>query len=154
MGEILDRSLHIDGQIALQYSTVETMRVMFEEVCQMISRWSDLCTCPQCVRLSAHHKPVLLYANIDFWVAKPGADLFIKIIFQNKCNLFYFIPFTTVIRFGMRRFRGWITNRRSMKVTILKPCFFNIYPGFSEYTQILFCGCSPASWFDAAKARE
>ncbi|XP_056887195.1 RING finger protein 207 isoform X2 [Takifugu flavidus] len=32
MGEILDRSLHIDSQIALQYSTVETMRVMFEEV--------------------------------------------------------------------------------------------------------------------------
>ncbi|XP_067359442.1 LOW QUALITY PROTEIN: RING finger protein 207 [Channa argus] len=32
MGEILDRSLHVDGQIAAQYSTVETMRVMFEEV--------------------------------------------------------------------------------------------------------------------------
>uniref|UniRef100_A0A671U880 RING finger protein 207 n=1 Tax=Sparus aurata TaxID=8175 RepID=A0A671U880_SPAAU len=32
MGEILDRSLHIDSQIAAQYSTVETMRVMFEEV--------------------------------------------------------------------------------------------------------------------------
>ncbi|XP_070815740.1 RING finger protein 207 [Chaetodon trifascialis] len=32
MGEILDRSLHIDSQISAQYSTVETMRVMFEEV--------------------------------------------------------------------------------------------------------------------------
>ncbi|KAG7226717.1 hypothetical protein INR49_014065 [Caranx melampygus] len=32
MGEILDRSLHIDNQIAAQYSTVETMRVMFEEI--------------------------------------------------------------------------------------------------------------------------
>ncbi|KAM7006139.1 RING finger protein 207 isoform 2-T3 [Tautogolabrus adspersus] len=32
MGEILDRSLHIDSQIAAQHSTVETMRVMFEEV--------------------------------------------------------------------------------------------------------------------------
>ncbi|XP_071380054.1 RING finger protein 207 [Centroberyx affinis] len=32
MGEILDRSLHIDSQIAAQHSTVETMRVMFEEI--------------------------------------------------------------------------------------------------------------------------
>nr|XP_029133017.1 RING finger protein 207 [Labrus bergylta] len=32
MGEILDRSLHIDSQISAQHSTVETMRVMFEEV--------------------------------------------------------------------------------------------------------------------------
>uniref|UniRef100_A0A8C6PYZ2 RING finger protein 207 n=1 Tax=Nothobranchius furzeri TaxID=105023 RepID=A0A8C6PYZ2_NOTFU len=32
MGEILDRSLHIDNQIAAQHSTVETMRVMFEEI--------------------------------------------------------------------------------------------------------------------------
>ncbi|XP_071349664.1 RING finger protein 207 isoform X1 [Trachinotus anak] len=32
MGEILDRSLHIDSQITAQYSTVETMRVMFEEI--------------------------------------------------------------------------------------------------------------------------
>ncbi|XP_043978557.1 RING finger protein 207-like isoform X1 [Gambusia affinis] len=32
MGEILDRSLNIDNQIAAQYSTVETMRVMFEEI--------------------------------------------------------------------------------------------------------------------------
>ncbi|KAM4587463.1 RING finger protein 207 isoform 2-T3 [Odontesthes bonariensis] len=32
MGDILDRSLHIDSQIAAQYSTVETMRVMFEEI--------------------------------------------------------------------------------------------------------------------------
>lgn len=32
MGEILDRSLHVDSQIAAQYSAVETMRVMFEEV--------------------------------------------------------------------------------------------------------------------------
>ncbi|KAG7493541.1 RING finger protein 207 [Solea senegalensis] len=32
MGEILDRSLCIDSQITSQYSTVETMRVMFEEV--------------------------------------------------------------------------------------------------------------------------
>ncbi|XP_040890871.1 RING finger protein 207 [Toxotes jaculatrix] len=32
MGEILDRSLHIDSRIATQYSTVETMRVMFEEI--------------------------------------------------------------------------------------------------------------------------
>lgn len=32
MGEILERSLHIDSQIAAQYSTVETMRVMFEEI--------------------------------------------------------------------------------------------------------------------------
>ncbi|XP_047439110.1 RING finger protein 207 [Mugil cephalus] len=32
MGEILDRSLHVDSQIATQYSTVETMRVMFEEI--------------------------------------------------------------------------------------------------------------------------
>ncbi|XP_061582944.1 RING finger protein 207 isoform X3 [Cololabis saira] len=32
MGEILDRSLHVDGQITAQYSTVETMRVMFEEI--------------------------------------------------------------------------------------------------------------------------
>ncbi|XP_062272213.1 RING finger protein 207 [Scomber scombrus] len=32
MGEILDRSLHIDSQIASQHSTVETMRVMFEEM--------------------------------------------------------------------------------------------------------------------------
>ncbi|XP_027135270.1 RING finger protein 207 isoform X1 [Larimichthys crocea] len=32
MGEILDRSLHIDSQISAQYSTVETMRVMFEEI--------------------------------------------------------------------------------------------------------------------------
>lgn len=151
MGEILDRSLHIDSQIALQYSTVETMRVMFEEVCQMISRRSDLCTCPQCVRLSAHCKPVLLYANIEFWVAKPGENLYQG---YRISSIIHFIPFTTVVRFGMRCFRGWITNRRSMKVTILKPCFFNICPGFNEYTQILFCGCSPASWFDAAKARE
>lgn len=35
MGEILDRSLHIDSQIAAQYSTVETMRAMFEEI------WDD-----------------------------------------------------------------------------------------------------------------
>ncbi|KAM3877740.1 LOW QUALITY PROTEIN: RING finger protein 207 [Diretmus argenteus] len=32
MGEILDRSLHIDSQIGAQHSTVETMRVMFEEI--------------------------------------------------------------------------------------------------------------------------
>ncbi|XP_049893154.1 RING finger protein 207 [Epinephelus moara] len=32
MGEILDRSLYIDSQIASQHSTVETMRVMFEEI--------------------------------------------------------------------------------------------------------------------------
>ncbi|KAM9859911.1 RING finger protein 207 isoform 2-T2 [Aulostomus maculatus] len=32
MGEILDRSLHMDSQIAAQYSSVETMRVMFEEI--------------------------------------------------------------------------------------------------------------------------
>ncbi|XP_069388309.1 RING finger protein 207 isoform X3 [Paralichthys olivaceus] len=32
MGEVLDRSLHIDSQIAAQYSTVETVRVMFEEI--------------------------------------------------------------------------------------------------------------------------
>jgi hypothetical protein len=32
MGEILDRSLHIDGQISSQYSSVETMRALFEEV--------------------------------------------------------------------------------------------------------------------------
>ncbi|KAM9758759.1 RING finger protein 207 isoform 1-T2 [Menidia menidia] len=32
MGEILDRSLHVDSQITAQYSTVETMRVMFEEI--------------------------------------------------------------------------------------------------------------------------
>ncbi|XP_027858365.1 RING finger protein 207 isoform X1 [Xiphophorus couchianus] len=32
MGEILDRSLNIDNQIAAEYSTVETMRVMFEEI--------------------------------------------------------------------------------------------------------------------------
>lgn len=36
MGEILDRSLHVDSQIAGQYSTVETMRVMFEEVRQVM----------------------------------------------------------------------------------------------------------------------
>lgn len=36
MGEILDRSLHIDSQIAAQYSTVETVRVMFEEVRQAV----------------------------------------------------------------------------------------------------------------------
>uniref|UniRef100_A0A3P9KQL5 RING finger protein 207 n=1 Tax=Oryzias latipes TaxID=8090 RepID=A0A3P9KQL5_ORYLA len=32
MGEILDRSLHVDSQIGVQYSTVETMRVIFEEI--------------------------------------------------------------------------------------------------------------------------
>ncbi|XP_060925174.1 RING finger protein 207-like [Limanda limanda] len=32
MGEVLDRSLHIDGQITAQYSTVETVRVVFEEI--------------------------------------------------------------------------------------------------------------------------
>ncbi|KAK5872018.1 hypothetical protein PBY51_012754 [Eleginops maclovinus] len=32
MGEIMERSLHIDSQIASQHSTVETMRVMFEEI--------------------------------------------------------------------------------------------------------------------------
>ncbi|KAM4612763.1 RING finger protein 207 [Polymixia lowei] len=32
MGEILDRSLHVDSQIAAQHSSVETMRVMFEEI--------------------------------------------------------------------------------------------------------------------------
>ncbi|XP_031727637.1 RING finger protein 207 [Anarrhichthys ocellatus] len=32
MGEIMDRSLHIDSQIGSQHSTVETMRVMFEEI--------------------------------------------------------------------------------------------------------------------------
>ncbi|XP_037534890.1 RING finger protein 207 [Nematolebias whitei] len=32
MGEILDRSLLIDNQIAAQYSTVETMRAIFEEI--------------------------------------------------------------------------------------------------------------------------
>lgn len=42
MGEILDRSLHIDSQIASQYSTVETMRVMFEEVCQVLPWCVDL----------------------------------------------------------------------------------------------------------------
>lgn len=31
MGEILDRSLHIDSQIGVQYSSVETMRFIFEE---------------------------------------------------------------------------------------------------------------------------
>ncbi|XP_033822197.1 RING finger protein 207 [Periophthalmus magnuspinnatus] len=35
MGEILDRSLHIDHQITSQYSTVETMRAIFEEI------WED-----------------------------------------------------------------------------------------------------------------
>ncbi|KAJ0068662.1 hypothetical protein NL108_010320, partial [Boleophthalmus pectinirostris] len=35
MGEIMDRSLHIDHQITSQYSTVETMRAMFEEI------WED-----------------------------------------------------------------------------------------------------------------
>ncbi|XP_068508490.1 RING finger protein 207-like isoform X2 [Syngnathus scovelli] len=32
MGEIMDRSLHIDSQISSQYTTVETMRAMFEEI--------------------------------------------------------------------------------------------------------------------------
>ncbi|XP_055364838.1 RING finger protein 207 isoform X2 [Betta splendens] len=32
MGEIMDRSLHIDSLIAAQYSAVESMRVMFEEI--------------------------------------------------------------------------------------------------------------------------
>ncbi|XP_077458526.1 RING finger protein 207-like isoform X1 [Stigmatopora argus] len=32
MGQILERSLHIDSCIASQYSTVETMRAMFEEI--------------------------------------------------------------------------------------------------------------------------
>uniref|UniRef100_A0A8D0A6W4 RING finger protein 207 n=1 Tax=Sander lucioperca TaxID=283035 RepID=A0A8D0A6W4_SANLU len=32
MREIMDRSLHIDSQIASQHATVETMRVMFEEI--------------------------------------------------------------------------------------------------------------------------
>ncbi|KAM6947254.1 RING finger protein 207 isoform 1-T2 [Lycodopsis pacificus] len=32
MGEIMDRSLHIDSQIGSQHSTVETMRVLFEEI--------------------------------------------------------------------------------------------------------------------------
>ncbi|XP_034442324.1 RING finger protein 207 isoform X1 [Hippoglossus hippoglossus] len=32
MGEVLDRSLHIDSQITAQYSTVETVRVVFEEI--------------------------------------------------------------------------------------------------------------------------
>ncbi|XP_033938796.1 RING finger protein 207 isoform X1 [Pseudochaenichthys georgianus] len=32
MGEIMERSLNIDSQIASQHSTVETMRVMFEEI--------------------------------------------------------------------------------------------------------------------------
>ncbi|KAM6980689.1 LOW QUALITY PROTEIN: RING finger protein 207 [Aplochiton taeniatus] len=32
MGEILERSLHIDGQIASQYSAVETSRAMFAEI--------------------------------------------------------------------------------------------------------------------------
>uniref|UniRef100_A0A3B3DKC1 RING finger protein 207 n=1 Tax=Oryzias melastigma TaxID=30732 RepID=A0A3B3DKC1_ORYME len=32
MGEILDRSLHIDSQIGVQYSSVETMRFIFEEI--------------------------------------------------------------------------------------------------------------------------
>lgn len=36
MSEILDRSLHIDSLIASQYSTVETMRAMFEEI------WDDM----------------------------------------------------------------------------------------------------------------
>lgn len=35
MGEILDRSLHVDSQITAQYSAVETMRVMFEEVSRL-----------------------------------------------------------------------------------------------------------------------
>ncbi|KAK7913433.1 hypothetical protein WMY93_013644 [Mugilogobius chulae] len=35
MGEILDRSLHIDNQITSQYATVETMRALFEEI------WED-----------------------------------------------------------------------------------------------------------------
>lgn len=95
MGEILDRSLHIDSQIALQYSTVETMRVMFEEVCQMISRRSDLCTCPQCVRLSAPCKPVLLYANIDFWVTKPGENLFIVVIGSLLFVISYLLPLSS-----------------------------------------------------------
>uniref|UniRef100_A0A8D3C3S4 RING finger protein 207 n=1 Tax=Scophthalmus maximus TaxID=52904 RepID=A0A8D3C3S4_SCOMX len=32
MGQILDRSLHIDSQITAHYSTVETTRVLFEEI--------------------------------------------------------------------------------------------------------------------------
>ncbi|KAM9799073.1 RING finger protein 207-like isoform X2 [Syngnathus typhle] len=32
MGEIMDRSLHIDSQLSSQYTTVETMRAMFEEI--------------------------------------------------------------------------------------------------------------------------
>ncbi|XP_010771063.1 RING finger protein 207-like, partial [Notothenia coriiceps] len=32
MGEIMERSLNIDSKIASQHSTVETMRVMFEEI--------------------------------------------------------------------------------------------------------------------------
>uniref|UniRef100_A0A8C6SL46 RING finger protein 207 n=1 Tax=Neogobius melanostomus TaxID=47308 RepID=A0A8C6SL46_9GOBI len=35
MGEIMERSLHIDNQITAQYSTVETVRAMFEEI------WDD-----------------------------------------------------------------------------------------------------------------
>ena len=32
MGEILERSLHIDQQITSQYSSVQTLRGLFEEV--------------------------------------------------------------------------------------------------------------------------
>lgn len=62
----------------------------------------------------------------------------------------------------MRPFRGWPMSRRSMKVSIFQAFSSIFVPGFRgptqmsfrELTQMLFSGCSPTSWPDAAEAGE
>lgn len=88
MGEILDRSLHIDTQIAAQYSTVETMRVMFEEVCPVMVVVVVVTLVPsnykvstfvlsQCLSLHTN-KPVLTHRLIKMQSEKSGNQ-------SNKC---------------------------------------------------------------------
>lgn len=55
MGEILDRSLHVDGQITAQYSAVETMRVMFEEV-RRLDAVTFGCVCHCVLPAACHNK--------------------------------------------------------------------------------------------------
>lgn len=43
MSEILDRSLEMDGEISSEYTSVEMMRAMFEEVIVMAAHY--ICSC-------------------------------------------------------------------------------------------------------------
>lgn len=89
MGEILDRSLHVDSQIGVQYSTVETMRVIFEEVSLVTIRTLSLLP--------------LLVRTAGLWGGGKPLGL-------NQPSE----PFPH--RSGMRLFRGSATSRRSTKV--------------------------------------